>query len=81
MRERQLKRLLTEIRDGRIDVREGVRKLRALPFEDLGFAKVDHHRQLRQGFPEVIYGEGKTDEQVVAIAGRIQGGSPKQRRG
>ena len=54
-----------------------LRRLRALPFQDLGFAKVDHHRHLRQGFPEVIYGEGKTDEQVVAIAEKLAGdGSP-----
>ena len=45
--------------------------LRQAPFEDLGFARVDHHRQLRQGFPEVIFGPGKTPAQVAAIAGRI----------
>ncbi|MGD8374517.1 MAG: nickel pincer cofactor biosynthesis protein LarB [Acidobacteriota bacterium] len=77
MRESELKRLLQDIRGGAVSVREGVRRLRSLPFEDLGFAKVDHHRRLRQGFPEVIYGEGKTDEQVVAIAGRLHaGGAP-----
>jgi len=45
--------------------------LRALPYEDLGFAKVDHHRAIRQGFPEVIFGQGKSPEQVAAIAERL----------
>ena len=45
--------------------------LRAQPFEDLGFARVDHHRAARKGFPEVIFGQGKTPAQVAAIAGRI----------
>jgi NCAIR mutase (PurE)-related protein len=45
--------------------------LRSLPFEDLGFARVDHHRPLRQGFPEVIYGAGKTPEQIIAISARL----------
>ena len=77
MKTSTLRRLLEEIRDGKVEVQEGLRRLRALPFEDLGFAKVDSHRELRVGFPEVIYGEGKTDEQVVAIAGRLmQHGGP-----
>jgi hypothetical protein len=46
-------------------------RLRAQPFEDLGFARVDHHRSARKGFPEVVFGQGKTPEQVAAIAGRI----------
>jgi len=66
-----LRRLLEDIRNGKVEIQEGVRQLRALPYEDLGFAKVDSHRELRVGFPEVIYGEGKTDEQVLAIAERI----------
>ena len=45
--------------------------LRRMPFEDLGFARVDHHRAIRQGFPEVVYGAGKTPAQVAAIAERI----------
>ncbi|MEW5984900.1 MAG: nickel pincer cofactor biosynthesis protein LarB [Acidobacteriota bacterium] len=45
--------------------------LRGLPFEDLGFARVDHHRALRQGFPEVVFGQGKTPSQIAGIAGRI----------
>ena len=46
---------------------EAVERLRTLPFEDLGFANVDHHRTLRQGFPEVVFGTGKTVEQVARI--------------
>jgi pyridinium-3,5-biscarboxylic acid mononucleotide synthase len=66
-----LRRLLKQIRDGKVPVEEGVRRLRALPFEDLGFAKVDSHRYLRRGFPEVIYGEGKTDDQIAAIVDKL----------
>ncbi len=71
MTERQLNRLLREVKAGRLSVTEAVAQLRQLPFEDLGFAKVDHHRELRTGFPEVIYCSGKTCEQVIEIARRI----------
>jgi hypothetical protein len=69
--ERQLNRLLRQVKEGRLTVAEAVEKLRELPFEDLGFAKIDHHRALRTGFPEVIYCAGKTRDQVVEIARRI----------
>ena len=59
------------IRAGRFDVEEGLERLIHLPFEDLEFARVDHHRQLRLGFPEVILGQGKSVEQIVSIAERI----------
>ena len=59
--------LLEAVRVGRLSVAQGVERLRHLPYEDLGFAKIDHHRGLRHGFAEVIYGKGKTPEQVVAI--------------
>jgi pyridinium-3,5-biscarboxylic acid mononucleotide synthase len=68
MTSKQLKSLLTQVASGRISVSEGVSNLSHLPFEDLGFAKADHHRQLRQGFPEVILAQGKTPAQVAAIA-------------
>lgn len=68
---RQLRNLLEEVRDGRTSPEEAIERLKALPFEDLGFAKVDHHRALRRGFGEVVYGGGKSDEQVVAIVERI----------
>jgi hypothetical protein len=64
----QLQRLLRQVREGRVTVEQALGRLRALPFEDLGFASLDHHRSLRQGFPEVVLCEGKTAPQVVAIA-------------
>ena len=67
----QLKVLLEGVRDGRTDVTDALERLRHLPFEDLGFAKVDHHRALRHGTPEVILGQGKTPEQVQAIAAAL----------
>jgi NCAIR mutase (PurE)-related protein len=63
----QLKTLLSQVKNGKVTIDEAVDKLRHLPFEDLGFAHVDHHRQLRCGFPEVIYCPGKTTEQIVKI--------------
>ena len=69
---KDLEALLGAVRDGKLDVGEGLERLRHLPFEDLGFAKLDHHRHLRQGFPEVIYGEGKEPGQILAIAGKLR---------
>jgi NCAIR mutase (PurE)-related protein len=63
--------LLTKIRDSELTPEEGTRRLATLPYEDLGFAKIDHHRALRTGMPEVIYAAGKTDEQVAAIFDRM----------
>ena len=63
-----LEQLLNEVRDGRVPVAGAVQRLRTMPFEDLGFASLDHHRSLRQGFPEVLLCEGKTTKQVLAIA-------------
>ena len=60
--------LLEEVRRGKVSVKRALERLRYLPFEDLGFAKVDHHRSLRQGFPEVIMGEGKGATEIAAIA-------------
>jgi NCAIR mutase (PurE)-related protein len=59
--------LLTEVRRGKVSVSQAVARLRHLPFEDLGFAKVDHHRALRQGFPEVIMGQGKQPKEIAGI--------------
>ncbi|MBN1508560.1 MAG: nickel pincer cofactor biosynthesis protein LarB [Sedimentisphaerales bacterium] len=67
MQPEQLRQLLEQVKDGRLGIDEAVGRLRLLPFEDLGFARVDHHRQLRRGFPEVILCSGKTTEQIVAI--------------
>ncbi len=63
-----LERLLTEVQKGALPVKAAIGQLRTLPYEDLGFASVDHHRSLRQGFPEVIFCEGKTPAQIRAIA-------------
>jgi pyridinium-3,5-biscarboxylic acid mononucleotide synthase len=63
----QLEALLVEVAAGRIPPRSAVDRLRQLPFEDLSFARLDHHRTLRQGHPEVVFCEGKTAEQVLAI--------------
>jgi NCAIR mutase (PurE)-related protein len=63
--------LLNEVREGRTGVRDALDRLRHLPFEDLGFAKLDHHRALRTGMPEVIFAEGKTPAQVSAIFARM----------
>lgn len=64
----QLRGLLEQVREGSVDVDAAITRMRHLPFEDLGFAKVDHHRALRHGIPEVIFAKGKTPEQVLAIA-------------
>jgi NCAIR mutase (PurE)-related protein len=63
-----LRELLNEFKAGRLDDNDVLERLRTLPFEDLGFAKVDHHRSLRRGFPEVVYGAGKTVAQIISIA-------------
>jgi NCAIR mutase (PurE)-related protein len=70
MDEASLRKLLSQVRQGRTSLEKAMADLRHLPFEDLGFAKVDHHRAIRCGFPEVIYCEGKRVDQVVAIAER-----------
>jgi len=58
---------LEHVRNGQIDIDQAVEKLRHLPFEDLGFACIDHHRQIRRGFPEVIFCPGKTTEHIIKI--------------
>ncbi len=68
MRESDLRDLLESVRNGTVDTHEALEKLRDLPFADLGVARVDHHRQLRLGFPEVILCEGKTPDEVATIA-------------
>lgn len=71
MQTQELKKLLGQVRGGEISIDQAVEKLRQLPFEDLGFAHIDHHRQIRRGFPEVIYCPGKTTEQIIAIFGTL----------
>ncbi|HUX02831.1 MAG: nickel pincer cofactor biosynthesis protein LarB [Phycisphaerae bacterium] len=67
----RLRQLLEAVRDGHVAPDEAAQRLRHMPFEDLGFAKLDHHRALRCGFPEVIFCEGKTADQIVSIVGRL----------
>ncbi len=62
-----IRKLFEQVRRGRLSPDDAVERLRHLPFEDLGFAKVDHHRTLRAGMPEVVFGQGKTPAQVAQI--------------
>ena len=71
MNEQELKSILTKIRQGTIDVETAFDKMKNLPFEDIQFAKIDHHRGIRNGFPEVIFCQGKTDEQILAIVKKM----------
>ncbi len=66
-----LRKLLQQVRRGTLSAEDAVERLRHLPFEDLGFAKVDHHRALRAGAPEVVFGPGKTPQQLAAIFARL----------
>src|SRR5215217_188185 len=71
----QIEALLAEVAAGRIAPHAALEKLRHLPFEDLSFARIDHHRELRQGQPEVVFCEGKTPDQIVAICERLEAAS------
>ncbi|MGE0877709.1 MAG: nickel pincer cofactor biosynthesis protein LarB [Acidimicrobiia bacterium] len=71
MDESALRRLLGEVRSGTVAPDDAVAALRRLPYEDLGFAQVDHHRNVRQGMPEAVYGPGKAPEHVAAIVGEL----------
>jgi NCAIR mutase (PurE)-related protein len=63
----EITKLLRDVRRGKLSVEDAVDRLRRMPYEDLGYAKIDHHRALRQGFPEVIFARGKAPEQVVGV--------------
>jgi len=71
MDERDVRKFLAEVRSGKLGLEAAVERLRGLPYEELGFAKIDHHRALRQGYPEVIFGRGKTAKQVAEIVRRM----------
>lgn len=71
MRANEIEDLLLAVRDGRTTVDAALKALRDLPFSDMGFARLDTHREFRQGLPEAIYSEGKTTDQVVSIAERL----------
>ena len=66
-----LRKIFEQVRGGKLSPDEAVERLRHMPFEDLGFAKVDHHRQLRTGMPEVVFGQGKTPAQTAQIFARL----------
>ena len=66
-----LRKLLEDVKNGGTTVDAALSELKRLPFEDLGFAKIDHHRNLRNGYPEVIYCQGKTIEQIKAIVSHL----------
>jgi pyridinium-3,5-biscarboxylic acid mononucleotide synthase len=69
---KQIRKLLDSVRAGDTSVDQALTDLADLPFKDLGFAHVDHHRHLRSGFPEVVLGEGKTEAQIAAIVGELK---------
>ena len=71
MNQDQVRLLFEQVRAGEVDVESAVGRMRHMPFEDLGFAKLDHHRELRHGMPEVVLAKGKTPEQVLTIARRL----------
>jgi hypothetical protein len=71
MNEQTIKKILEQVGGGTLSIDDALSALKTLPFEDIGFATIDHHRTIRKGFPEVIYGEGKSAEQIVAIMSRM----------
>jgi hypothetical protein len=68
----RLRDILARVKDGALGVEDALGALKHLPFDDLGFARVDHHRELRVGLPEVIFGQGKTGAQIAAVAARLR---------
>lgn len=66
-----LEKLLEAVKGGKLSIEEALLKIKHYPFEDMEFAKIDHHRSLRLGYPEVIYGERKTTEQIVQITQKL----------
>jgi NCAIR mutase (PurE)-related protein len=73
----RLRDLLEHVQDGSVAIDEALSALKSLPYEDLGFAKVDHHRTLRNGFPEVVYCPGKTTEHIIRILEKLTARSHK----
>ena len=76
MNQQKLLEILEAVRKGKLAPQEAVERLKHLPFEDLGFAKIDHHRTLRQGMPETVYAPGKTAEQIAQIVRQMLKRSP-----
>lgn len=73
--EKKIKKLFEMVLNGELSIDDALGEFKFLPYEDMGFAKVDHHRHLRHGFPEVVYCQGKTVEQVAAIMNRLAASS------
>ena len=73
----EIKKLLEGVQNGSISIEDALLEIKKEPFEDLGYAKVDHHRKARQGAAEVIYGAGKTAEQIIGIVKSLQGAGQK----
>lgn len=71
MNSEELKSLLEGVKNGTVDIDLAYKEIKALPYEDIGFAKIDHHRSIRVGYPEVIYCEGKTSRQIAEIVKRL----------
>src|SRR3972149_7344509 len=71
MKPEEIEKILRFVKEGRLSVENALERLKHLPYENIEFARIDHHRHLRQGMPEVIYSEGKKVDQVVKIAERI----------
>ena len=69
---RKLENLLKEVKTGKASIEKALAQLKSLPFEDLGFTRIDHHRSLRKGFPEVIWGEGKSSDQILSIVKQLK---------
>ena len=68
---KDLAKLLRAVASGKTNIEDAVERLRSLPFEDLGYARIDHHRALRRGFPEIVFGQGKTAAQCEGIVETI----------
>lgn len=75
--EEEIKKLLTQVQSGATSIEEAIGKLKHLPYQDLGYARIDHHRSLRLGFPEVVYGKGKTAGQIIGIINELRKHNPR----
>ena len=71
MMKSHLEDLLTQVHEGKVSPKDALKRLKDYPYQDLAFAKIDHHRELRRGFPEVIFGLGKTADQIIRISREI----------
>ena len=77
MKDEYLKEILSQVSEGDMSVKEAEEKLRSLPYEELGFAKVDNHRTIRTGYPEVVFCQGKTPDQVAEILKNLSERNPR----